>query len=61
MNSFIHPIIGQEVVVPIYGLCRVVNFIDNIPNKGITVRPYGAKFTIKFEPENVKLVKIDYE
>lgn len=61
LDSFTHPIIGQEVVVPTYGLGRVVGFIDKTPERGIRVRPHNADYTIKFEPEDVKLVKINYE
>lgn len=61
LSSFVHPIIGQEAVVPTYGLGRVISFVDNMPDRGIEIRPYGAKYIMKFEPENVRLVKINYE
>lgn len=60
MSSFVHPVIGQEVVVPTYRLGSVVSFVDDKLDRGIVVRPYEAKFTIKFEPEDVRLVKINY-
>lgn len=61
VNNFIHPIIGQEAVVPVYGLGRVVDFVDNMPDRWIEVRPYEGNYTMNFDPENVRLVKINYE
>lgn len=61
MSSFVHPIIGQECVVPTYGLGRVTGFVDNMPDIWIGVRPYEANFICNFEPKNVRLVKINFE
>ena len=60
MKSFIHPVIGQEAVVPRYGLGRVVGFVDRVPDRGIEIRPYGTRYVMKFEPEDVRLVRINY-
>jgi RNA polymerase-interacting CarD/CdnL/TRCF family regulator len=51
------PIIGQEAVVPGYGLGRIMA----IDNKGIRVKPYGCSCSIVFDKKDVKLVKIHYE
>jgi len=51
------PIIGQEAVVPEYGLGRVVS----IHSYGIEVRPYICDYSMTFDADNVKLVKIHYE
>ena len=59
--SFEHPVIGQEAVVPQYGLGRVVGFYDKMPERFIIVEPYVGKNPMNFEPGNVKLVKIFYE
>lgn len=62
----LHPVIGQEAVVPKYGLGRVISFKDSIQEQYIEVRPYIMDCPMKFDPKNVKLVKIileeaDYE
>ena len=51
------PIIGQEAVVPGYGLGRVVS----IHTYNIEVRPYICGYSMVFDADNVKLVKIHYE
>jgi hypothetical protein len=51
------PIIGQEAVVPDYGLSRVVS----VGHSFIEVKPYTIDYTMKFDPKNVKLVKINLE
>lgn len=53
-------IIGQEAVVPEYGLGRVVSFNLECPNY-IEVRPYICDYTMKFDSKNVQLVKIILE
>ena len=52
------PIIGQEAVVPGYGLGRVVKIhkFDQIE-----VHPYVCDYPMVFDEKNVKLVKINYE
>ena len=55
------PIIGQEAVVPEYGLGRVVSFKDNMPEQYIEVRPYVADYPMRFDPKNVKLIRIVFE
>ena len=52
------PIIGQEAVVPKYGLGRVV---DIKSHNGIEVRPYICNYSMIFDAKNVKLVKINYD
>lgn len=55
------PIIGQEAVVPKYGLGRVVSFSDVMPDLHIKVRPYINHYIMKFDPTNVRLVEIKLE
>lgn len=52
-----NPVIGQDVVVPTYGLSRVVSFEKSF----IEVRPYIADFALKFDPSSIRLVKINFE
>lgn len=52
-----NPVIGQDVVVPTYGLCRVVSFEKSF----IEVRSYSTGCVIKFDPSSVRLVKINFE
>lgn len=47
-------IIGQEAVVPEYGLGRVTR----LSNEGIGVTPYIAGYEMIFDPNNVELVPI---
>ncbi len=49
-----YPTIGQEAIVPQYGLGRVVSYIGNT----ITVRPYMSGHEMEFDSVNVKLVRI---
>jgi len=58
MNNFTHPIIGQEAIVPEYGLGRVVSFKDKMPEQYIRVRPYICGYPMNFDPKNVELVEI---
>lgn len=60
MSSFGHPIIGQEAVVPDHGLGRVESYKDNSPELYIEVKPYILGYSLKFAPENVRLVKINF-
>lgn len=55
------PIIGQEAVVPEFGLGRVVSFKNNITEQYIEVRPYVADYPMRFDLKNVQLVKIIFE
>lgn len=59
-NTFKHPVIGQEAVCP-DGLGRVVSYQDEFPNYWIMVQTYVHDRGCKWAPENVKLVKINYE
>lgn len=53
------PILGQEAVVPSYGLGRVVSFEEG--NMGyIQVKTYIDNIARIFSPKNVRLVKIAY-
>jgi len=58
MFNFNDIIIGQEAIVPKYGLGRVISFNSKFPNWYIEVEPYVAKYAMKFDPKNVRLVKI---
>ena len=50
-------VIGQEAVVPEFGLGRVISF-----DRGyVEVRPYMLEYPMKFDPINVKLVEIRYQ
>lgn len=49
-------IIGQEAIVPEYGLGRVISFSRK--ENYIEVRPYVCDYKMKFAPENVRLIKI---
>lgn len=60
-SDFVHPIIGQEAVVPKYGLGRVVSFHFDPPNSHIEVRPYICGHSMNFDPSNVELVHINYQ
>lgn len=53
------PIIGQEAVVPEYGLGRI-SYISYKENK-IGVIPHIAGYEMKFDIKNIKLVKIQME
>ena len=59
------PIIGQEAVVPEYGLGRVVSIVHHIGKYAlaydIEVKPYICDYSMVFDAGNVKLVKIHYE
>ena len=52
------PIIGQEAVVPDFGVGRVISFK---PSEYIEILSYVSGYPMKFDPKNVKLVKIIYE
>jgi len=56
--SFKHPILGQEAVVPTYGLGRVTGYLDNFPHQHITVRTYADDVARDYDPQNVRLVPI---
>ena len=60
MNTFEHPIIGQEAVCP-DGLGRVVSFTDVFPIQWIQVSTYFNDRQCQWSPENVRLVDIQYE
>ena len=55
------PIIGQEAIVPKYGLGRVVSFKKNMLEQYIEVRPYIIDYPMRFDPKNVTLVKINVD
>lgn len=59
------PIIGQEAVVPEYGLGKVISFRNNITERlapnFVEVKPYACDYSMKFDPKNVRLVKIFFE
>jgi hypothetical protein len=57
-HTYKHPIIGQEAVVPEYGLGRVINFSFGKGKEFIEVKPYVAGYAMCFSPKNVKLVPI---
>ena len=59
MNTFTHPVIGQLAVIPEYGLGTVVEFHDDNESRRIFVKVNHV--TRWFDPENVKLVKIEYQ
>ena len=47
-------IIGQEAVVPGYGLGRIISFTPTY----IEVTPYISSVPLKFDPCNVKIVPL---
>lgn len=59
----LEPVIGQEAVVPKYGLGRVTKFALSkySGRKFIAVKPYVHNYPIEFDPDNVKLIKINFE
>lgn len=57
-HEFAHPIIGQEAIVPKYGLGRVIGFRDEFPHQHIEVKPYVCGYSMKFAPHNVELLAI---
>lgn len=61
MFNFDTVVIGQEAVVPKYGLGRVVSFSDKFPNHYVEVEPYVAGYAMKFDPKNVRLVEIFFD
>ena len=50
------PVLGQEAIVPGYGLGRITALHDF---GDISVTPYVCGYPMKFDKDNVKLVKID--
>ena len=50
----INLVIGQEAVVPTYGLGR----ITAITKSYIEVEPYIAAYKMQFDPKNVKPIKL---
>jgi hypothetical protein len=54
----LQPILGQEAIVPKYGLGRVTSLNFTMPNIYVGVTPYVAGHELKFAPENVTLVPI---
>lgn len=61
MPNFKYPIIGQEAVVPNFGLGRVESYKDALLNSYVEVKPYICGYSMKFSPENVKLIKVNLE
>jgi hypothetical protein len=58
-GDFVEPIIGQEAIVPEYGVGRVISFENKMPNTFIEVRPYACDYPMKFDPKNVQLISIN--
>ena len=48
-------VLGQEVVVPRYGVGRITSISDgsSFPYLAIGVTPYVAKYEMHFDPKNV--------
>ena len=61
MNIFSRITIGQEAVVPGYGLGRVVSFRNDISKSFVEVKPYISEVPMKFDPKNVHLIKLTYD
>jgi len=57
MNTIDDIIIGQEVVVPIYGVGKVVS----VAKAGVFVKlkPYACNYTMMFDPINVSLNNVE--
>ena len=55
------PILGQEAVVPKYGVGRVVSFKKDSINDYIEVKPYISGIPMKFASKNVQLIRIIFE
>lgn len=49
-------ILGQEAIVPFYGLGRVTDYKDAFPKSYIEVTPYVCGYAMQFAPENVTLI-----
>lgn len=60
LQSFKHPVIGQEAVCP-DGLGRVSAFKDEGPDRWIKIETYYNNRSCHWAPHNVKLVHIKYE
>lgn len=58
------PIIGQEAVVPEYGLGRITAVCPEKDLEGnpkwIQVKPYVANYDMQFAPHNVRRVEIKF-
>ena len=61
MSIFNRIIIGQEAVVPQYGLGRVVSFKNDASDKYIEIQVYIGGARIVFDPDNVRLIKLTYD
>ena len=48
-------IIGQEAVVPKYGLGRIVQVTDTM----LYVKPYICDYPMAFDPNNVQVIKLN--
>ena len=57
-EEFSRLILGQEAIVPVYGLGRITSFCSMFPNEYIGVTPYIAGYAMHFDPQNVELVQI---
>jgi len=57
VNSFEHPIIGQEAICP-DGVGRVIEFKDEFPIQWIKVKTYVNDRGCKWDPLNVDLIAI---
>lgn len=58
MREIKEVILGQEAVVPKYGIGRVVSFRDDFPHEYIGVKTYADNIERHFDPRNVKLIAI---
>lgn len=61
MKKLKQPILGQEAVVPTYGLGRITGLDYAVNNEGVWIRPYVLEYPMKFDRESIKLVKIEYD
>lgn len=52
------PILGQEAVVPCYGIGRITNILAN---GDIEVTPYVCGYPMTFDKNNVMLIKLQTE
>ena len=55
-GRFPHPVLGQEAIVPKYGLGRVISFEDEFPKQTITVKTYADGIQRTYAFNNVELI-----
>ena len=51
----VKPVLGQEAVVPCYGIGRITNILAN---GDIEVTPYVCGYPMTFDKKNVMLIKL---